>query len=162
MTQSTSTQSGASSKAKNTVKAEAKKAADAVNAEASKAKQSAEQAGAAAKDKVAAEAQDTSARVREAGDAFEDGSFAQIAASQIADNLSSAADAVRSTDLADLQADLTQFARRNPALFFGGAAVLGFALTRMAKASARADEGGYDAQGPYAPPHHHSAKGLTS
>lgn len=130
---------------------EAKNAAEALKNEgaqdADTAKSSIENAGEAAKHKVAAQAQDTSTRVREAGDAFGDGSFAQVAATQIADNLSSAADAVRGTDLGDLQSDVTEFARRNPALFLGGAAALGFVLARAAKASAHAKPASHD-------PHH--------
>ncbi len=86
-------------------------------------------------------AQDSADQVKEAGDAFDSGSWARMATHRIADNLSDAANSMREADLDALQDDLTAFARRQPLLFFGGAALLGFAAARMLKASERAEHG---------------------
>lgn len=88
---------------------------------------------------AASSADDTASRIREAGDAFGPDSFAHTVADRLADNLSQAASAVRDTDLGSLQQDVTEFARRNPLVFFGGAALLGFFAARLMKASERAE-----------------------
>lgn len=88
---------------------------------------------------VSQEVDDAAGSIREAGRAFEPGSMANSAAESLADNLTHAASAVRSADLGSLQADVTEFARRNPLVFFGGAAVLGFMAGRLLKASERAE-----------------------
>lgn len=105
----------------------------------------------AAKATLASEVDDTADQVRDAGRSFDEGSFADIAASHLADNLATAADAVRGTDLSSLQDDLSAFARRNPLVFFGGAAILGFAAARMMKASERAEHSLDDVPDTYAP-----------
>jgi hypothetical protein len=74
-----------------------------------------------------------------AAEEFEAGSFSRHAAEQMADRLSDAADAVRGADLGTLQTDVEAFARRNPLLFFGTAALAGFAVVRAVKASERAE-----------------------
>lgn len=104
-----------------------------------------------ARSDLAASTEDTADRVREAGDAFEPNSLVTAAADRIADNLSQAASAVRTADLGSLQDDLTEFARRNPLIFFGGAAALGFLVARMMKASERA-ETSYDSDTRFAEP----------
>lgn len=101
-------------------------------------KATAEQA-AAAQDTAATHASEQAERVREAGESFDAGSFAHAASERIADNLSEAARSIRDTDLNHLTDDLASFARRQPLLFFGGAALLGFAAGRMLKASERAE-----------------------
>ncbi|AHM05121.1 hypothetical protein roselon_02823 [Roseibacterium elongatum DSM 19469] len=93
----------------------------------------------AAKDAAAARASDQAARLRDAGESFDPGSFAHAASERLADNLSDAARSIRDTDLTHVADDLASFARRQPLLFFGGAALLGFAAGRMLKASERAD-----------------------
>lgn len=92
-----------------------------------------------AKDKAAARADQEAEQIRRAGDAFEDNPFAREAAHHIAENLSSAAHALREADLSTIQHDVTDFARRNPLVFFGGAAALGFLAARALKASERAE-----------------------
>lgn len=92
-----------------------------------------------AREAAAETASDSAERLRDAGESFEKGSMAQAATDRIADNLSEAARSIRETDLAHLTDDLTDFARRQPLLFFGGAALLGFAVGRMLKASERAE-----------------------
>ena len=98
----------------------------------------AEQA-ASAKDAAAMRAAEEAERVREAGESFDPGSFAHHASEHIADNLSAAARSIESTDLNHVAADVADFARRQPLLFFGGAALLGFAAGRALKASERAE-----------------------
>ncbi|MFC3616027.1 hypothetical protein ACFORG_19925 [Lutimaribacter marinistellae] len=90
-----------------------------------------------AQDRVAMAAESEAQQIRDAGSAFEAGSFARGAADQLADSLTHAATAVRDADFQSMQEDLTAFARRNPLLFFGGAALLGFVATRALKASER-------------------------
>lgn len=72
---------------------------------------------------------------REALNDFEPDTLINQAAGRLADNLSDAANAIRTTDLKAVRDDVAGFARRNPLLFFGGAALLGFAAARMLKNS---------------------------
>lgn len=88
---------------------------------------------------VAEGVEETAENIRDAGRSFEPGSLASSAADRIADNLAEAASAVRGADLGTLSEDLSEFARRNPLVFFGGAALLGFMAGRMMKASERAE-----------------------
>lgn len=99
----------------------------------SKAMNAAEDAKARVADRADAEA----ANIRAAGAAFGDNVIAQEAANHLADNLSHAAHAVRDADFAQIQSELTRFARTNPLMFFGGAAVLGFAAARAMKATSQ-------------------------
>ena len=70
--------------------------------------------------------------LRGAADALER-TFGQLAAS-----LADAADAVRNKDLSELSTEAAAFAKRNPAVFIGGAAILGFAVARMMTTRERA------------------------
>lgn len=81
--------------------------------------------------------EETAEHIRNAGHEFGDESYQAQAADYLASNLSSAADFIRDQDLGSLTADVSSFARRNPAVFLSGAAVLGFALARMMKATER-------------------------
>lgn len=56
------------------------------------------------------------------------------AAQQVADQVEGLANQLRHKDLNTLTRDVSNFARNNPALFIGGAALLGFAATRFLKA----------------------------
>lgn len=68
-----------------------------------------------------------------------------------ADRLDAAAVALRERNINQLLNDIGEFARREPALFFGGAVAVGFALTRVLKSSVNSarvsDESGTDAAG---------------
>lgn len=79
----------------------------------------------------------TAEQIRNAGHEFGDDSYQAQAAEYLASNLSQAAEMIRGKDLGALVDDVTLFARRNPALFLGGAALLGFAAARLMKASER-------------------------
>jgi hypothetical protein len=93
----------------------------------------------AAKDTAAGHASEQAERMRDAADSFDAGSFAHAATDRLADGLGEAARSIRDTDLSHVAEDVSDFARRQPLLFFGGAALLGFAAGRMLKASERAD-----------------------
>ncbi|WP_424813168.1 hypothetical protein [Roseococcus sp. YIM B11640] len=53
-----------------------------------------------------------------------------------ADSLNGISDALRQRSVGELFDEVTDFARRQPALFFGAAAIAGFALARFARSSA--------------------------
>ena len=55
---------------------------------------------------------------------------------QTAERIDSVASAVRDRDMRELVGEVTDFARRQPTLFFGGAMVLGFAALRFFKSTA--------------------------
>ncbi|MFO6465750.1 hypothetical protein ACK8OR_15250 [Jannaschia sp. KMU-145] len=92
-----------------------------------------------AKSYASGEIDRTAQQIRDAGRQFGESSYQAQAADYLASNLSYAADAIRDKDLSSVADDLTQFARRNPAVFLGGAALLGFAAARLMKASERAE-----------------------
>lgn len=61
-----------------------------------------------------------------------------------ADRLDDVAEAVRDMDLSVLPARLSAFARKNPAAFLGGAAILGIAVGRFFKAQGPQEPSGPD------------------
>jgi len=137
-----------SDQAKDATKSTADAAKSEMNSAGSQAREALDEATVAAKRKaqekadeakahVANSADRTASQIRDAGGAFEPGSLINEAAQRLADNLAEAASAVRTADLRTVQNDLSAFARRNPLLFFGGAAALGFVAARMMKASDR-------------------------
>jgi len=94
-----------------------------------------------AQDSAADEVQGVASALRTAADELRSGSPQERTFSQLADGLADASDAMRDKDLGEMMGDLNSFARRNPLVFLGGAALLGFAATRFAKASTRTDHG---------------------
>ncbi|MGB3405853.1 MAG: hypothetical protein WBA67_00020 [Jannaschia sp.] len=100
-----------------------------------KARSIASDKAAAAKAQATHAIEDKADDLRAAGRSFEPGSYEAQAADYVATNLTRAADFVRHQDLSSVTSDLTRFARQNPALFLGGAAIAGFALSRLLKAS---------------------------
>jgi hypothetical protein len=76
---------------------------------------------------------------RAAGEVNEELPFAAKYLHQTADQIDSAAQTVRDRDMRELVGEVESFARRQPALFFGGAMLLGFAALRFLKS---APEGG--------------------
>ena len=123
-------------------KARAAEVADRAKAEAAqmgeRAKSMAYDKADAYKSQGASEIDRTAARVRAAGEEFGEGSYPAQAADYVASSLSQAADALRNQDIDGMVGEVSRFARRNPAVFLGGAALLGFAAARMMKASERA------------------------
>ncbi|MEQ6204883.1 hypothetical protein ABMC88_17725 [Sulfitobacter sp. HNIBRBA2951] len=97
---------------------------------------------------------DAAARVSNAADAadaaantFDPDSLQARAAQQVADQVEGIAQQLRTADLGSVAHEVSSFARKNPALFIGGAALLGFAATRFLKARdpQRVDYGRVDA-----------------
>lgn len=91
-----------------------------------------------AKDGVADDISSVSDALRRASDDLRNGSPQERSFGAAADALADFADTVRNKDLGEMVDDMGDFARRNPMAFLGGAALLGFAGVRMAKASQRA------------------------
>ncbi|APX90436.1 hypothetical protein BV394_12440 [Brevirhabdus pacifica] len=99
------------------------------------------------KNTAANEAGKVADALRKASDDLRDGSPQERAVSEIAAGLAGVADTIRDRDISDLITDATDFARRNPAAFLGGAALLGFAASRFAKASGSNSDGtGYQSR----------------
>lgn len=88
-----------------------------------------------AKDTVASEVGDVATALRRASEELRGGSAQERTLGQIASGLADASDALRDKDLGELLQSASRVARDNPALFLGGAALLGFAISRFAKAS---------------------------
>lgn len=86
------------------------------------------------RDTAAAEAQKAANAAEAAAREFDTGTLQAQAASQVADALEQVAAQVRTTDIDRLARNVSGFARENPALFVGGAALLGLVATRFLKA----------------------------
>ncbi len=88
-----------------------------------------------AKSAAGHELKDVASAFRTAADEMRSGSPQERTFGQIADTLADASDAVRDKDFSEMVGAVTDFALRNPMTVVGGAALLGFAATRIAKAS---------------------------
>ncbi|TNF22629.1 MAG: hypothetical protein EP318_03200 [Rhodobacteraceae bacterium] len=91
-----------------------------------------------AREGVAEDISSVSQALRRASDDLRDGSPQERSFGAAANALADLAETVRDKDLGQMVDELGDFARRNPMAFLGGAALLGFAGVRMAKASQRA------------------------
>lgn len=89
----------------------------------------------AAKSSVADEVSSVASALRTAAEEMRSGSPQERTFGQIAEGLADASDAMREKDLSTMVHDVSAFARKNPLVFLGGAALVGFAATRFAKAS---------------------------
>lgn len=89
----------------------------------------------AAKSSVADEVSSVASALRTAAEEMRSGSPQERTMGQIAEGLADASDAMREKDLSTMVQDVSAFARKNPLVFLGGAALIGFAATRFAKAS---------------------------
>ncbi len=89
----------------------------------------------AAKSSVANEVSGIASALRTAAEEMRRGSPQERTFGQIAEGLADASDAMREKDLSTMVQDVSTFARKNPLVFLGGAALIGFAATRFAKAS---------------------------
>lgn len=107
------------------------KASEAVNEAKTMATTKAEQA----RDGLAAEGEALADGLRATASDLQDNSLHARGLEQVADTVSSAANAVRGTDVDAVISDISGYAQRNPLLFLAGAAALGFAATRFLKAS---------------------------
>lgn len=90
-----------------------------------------------AKDTVADEVSSVGKAFRTAFGELRDGSPQEQLFSTMADGLADFADSVRGRSVSELVNGIGEFGRRNPAAFLGGAALLGFAAVRAARASQR-------------------------
>lgn len=89
-----------------------------------------------AKADVATEVKDVANALRRASEDLRGGSAQERTLGQIASSLADASDSIRDKDLGEIVAMASRLGRRNPALFLGGATLLGFVASRYAKASA--------------------------
>ena len=85
---------------------------------------------------VATEMSGIAEALRKAAQDMRSGSPQERTFGQIAESLADASETIRDRDVGELAGDVSNFARRNPLAFLGGAALAGFAATRFAKASA--------------------------
>ena len=86
-------------------------------------------------DRVVDETQQTADAARNAADAFDANSLQAAALDHLAQNIEGVTDALRQKTVEGLADDVAVFARRNPLLFLGGAAAVGFAAARFLKSS---------------------------
>lgn len=84
--------------------------------------------------RMADEVSDVSNALRKAAEEMRSGSPQERTMSQIASTLADASESIRDKDLGEMASSLSDFARRNPIAYLGGAAVLGLAAARFAKA----------------------------
>jgi hypothetical protein len=139
--------SGTLAKAKETVTRTARDATDKIKSAASqtaaKAKEHAERIATDKREAAADRVGGYSSAIHESARSLEekDPNIAWFT-HRAADRVQGAADYIRSRDLAGLREDAEGFARRNPAVFFGGLFVLGLALGNLMKAGrSRSDDG---------------------
>ncbi|MFN4128785.1 MAG: hypothetical protein ACK4GC_03060 [Paracoccaceae bacterium] len=88
-----------------------------------------------AKDEVANEVKDVAKALRRASEELRGGSAQERTLGTIASSLADVSDQIRDKDLGQIAQMVSKVARENPVMFLGGAALLGFAASRYAKAS---------------------------
>jgi hypothetical protein len=84
---------------------------------------------------LANEVKDVATALRRASEELRGGSAQERTLGQISSSLADASDAIRDKDLGEILRSVSKVARDHPMLFLGGAALLGFAASRYAKAS---------------------------
>jgi len=94
-----------------------------------------------AKGTIADEVKSVASALRTAADEMSRGSASERTFSQIANSLADASDAMRDKDLGQIVSTVSDYAKRNPLIFLGGAALVGFAAVRFAKASSDKSSG---------------------
>jgi hypothetical protein len=102
-----------------------------------------------AKSSIADEISGVAQALRHASDEMRDNSTSRRAVGWVADSLNSASQAIRNRETSQLMNDIGSFAKRNPALFLGGAALVGFAISRFAKASSTRSSQSYGGSQPW-------------
>lgn len=113
----------------------AEKAKSAAKEAAQSVKEEAHAQAVGAKDNVAGEVKSVASALRTASNEMRDGSPQERAMGQIAETLADVSDSIRDQDLGEMATTAISFARRNPLVFLGGAALLGFTAARFAKSS---------------------------
>ncbi|MBY5987839.1 hypothetical protein [Roseovarius atlanticus] len=92
------------------------------------------------RDDVAEHADTVSSAARKAAGEFEDYDAVNSILTQASEAVENATNRLRERSIPDLVDDVSAFARRNPLLFLGGAALAGFAAARFLSASAPAED----------------------
>lgn len=87
------------------------------------------------KSDVADEVNDVATALRRASEELRKGSAQERTLGQVAHAIADASETIRDKDLGEILALLSKAGRKNPILFLGGAGLLGFAVSRYAKAS---------------------------
>ncbi len=99
---------------------------------------------------VAGEVSGIADALRRAAEEMRYGSLQERTFGQIAEGIADMSETIRDRDVGQLAGDVSDFARRNPVAFLGGAALAGFAATRFAKASVRSPREGTGVSSPSA------------
>ncbi len=86
-------------------------------------------------ERAADEVSRTSQALESAADEFDEGSIQHQLLHRAAGGLHDVSDRIRGRTIGELASGLADFGRRNPAAFIGGAALIGFAVSRFARAS---------------------------
>ncbi|MGR3485838.1 MAG: hypothetical protein ACU0BF_10875 [Paracoccaceae bacterium] len=110
-------------------------AKDAVDAAKTKAATLAEEKAQQAREGAASKVDQFASSMRAASDELDEGTPQARAFDAVADTLSDMSSRMRGKDLNEIVDDVSHFARQNPAMFLGAAALVGFAATRFLKAS---------------------------
>lgn len=97
-----------------------------------------------AKSDVAGEVKGVADALRRASDELRSGSAQERTLGQISSSLADASDQIRDKDFGEMVQMASKVARDNPILFLSGAALLGFAASRFAKASRDHADGSSD------------------
>ncbi|MFN6977008.1 MAG: hypothetical protein ACK4OP_02705 [Gemmobacter sp.] len=84
---------------------------------------------------VAGEVRDVANALRRASEELRGGSAQERTLGTIASSIADASDAIRDKDLGEILDMARKVAREHPVLFLGGAALLGFVVSRYAKAT---------------------------
>ncbi|MEI4469743.1 hypothetical protein [Frigidibacter sp. MR17.24] len=92
----------------------------------------------AARGSVADDMAEAASALRRAAQDMQGGSASERSIAFLARGLADVSDGIRDRDLGQMIGEANALARRNPALFLGGAALLGFAAVRFAKAGSPA------------------------
>lgn len=108
-----------------------------------------------AKNRAADEVSSVATALRRASHELRAGSPQERSFGQVAEVLAEMSDGLRDKDLRDLVSEASGYARRNPMAFLGGAALLGFAAARFAKAGQGRDS---DSDDHYHPKLHEAAE----
>lgn len=98
------------------------------------------------KEQAAGEIARTASGLEAAAEEMEGSPFQQDLLREAADGLKQIAHAVEGKSLGTMAADLSEFGRQNPVAYLGGAALVGFALARFARASAPTGAAGYSSR----------------
>lgn len=113
----------------------AQAAKDAARTQAERLRSEAYLRGETYRDQAADETDKVASALRRASADLNAGSPQERFVGQVAEGVADAADRMRGMTLDDAARETTAFARRHPAAFLGGAALLGFAVARFLKAS---------------------------